>query len=302
MEKSFEERIQDWKLDFDRALSLPMHGMLPSPPDPRDYSVDDIPVSSAKVPERHVLPESPIIYNQGQTPYCGGASGAGIATAHFSVYGGVPRGGFSMTFLYWLAKKYDGIPYVDGTYIRTILKVMQKYGCAPLQEAPFSVSSIDITARALQEAEHYKIGSYARLGGIRDIKEALARGLYVIIGTLVTRDNWNRVGGYLSYPAGELYGGHATFLYGYDNNKSNDGVDSHLGYYKGQNSWGTDWGSGGRFFLPYDYHGMKVEDKNTFLEAWAVSFPEYENSSKSSKSCIKRPFVDKLRDIRNRLF
>ncbi len=296
MEKTFEERIQDWVNDFDKASKMPMHGILPSPPDPRDYAVEDIPVATVRIPDFHILNESPIVYNQGQTPYCGGASGAGIATAYYDVYNMVPKGGFSMTFLYWLSKQYDGIPDIDGTYIRTILKMMHKYGCAPLGTTPFSVNKIDITPNALKEAENYRIESYARLNNMNDIKQAMVKGLYVIIGTLVTKDNWSRVGGYLSFPAGELYGGHATFLYGYDNSIDNSGIDPHIGYYLGQNSWGTDWGNGGMFFLPYDYHGMKVDNKNTFLEAWAVKFPEVsaKKEDESKISCPKRDKVLKL--------
>ena len=295
LDKLFEERIHDWRCEFDEAVKMSMHGLLPSPPDPRDYSVDDIPVAAVRIPEEFILNRSPIVYNQGQTPYCGGASGAGVATAFYDQFNLVPRGGFSMTFLYWLAKRYDGIPNIDGTYIRTVLKMMHKYGCAPLSEAPFSTMRIDITDKAFKEAERYKIDSYARLRGLSDIKSAVARGLYIIIGTMVTRDNWNRVGGYLSYPAGELYGGHATFLYGYSNSMSNDGIDRHIGYHLGQNSWGVEWGDGGRFYLPYDYHDMKLDNgRETFLEAWAVKFPDEEKSD--SDKCVK------FFDIFKRLF
>lgn len=45
----------------------------------------------------------------------------------------------------------------------------------------------------------------------------------------------------------EEYGGHAVLLVGYD-------ADGFLA----KNSWGTDWGAGGYFVVPYDYHRMYV--------------------------------------------
>jgi len=288
--KNYEERIQDWHHLIDDLERKPLQGILPSPPDPRDYSIEDIPVTSWRLPDTMMLPKSPFILDQGQTPYCAGASGAGIANAYFNQYGLMPAQGFSMTFLYWLAKTYDGIPDRPGTYIRTILKMMQKYGCAPEILAPYSTSRININQQALREAEDYKIESYARLGNSYDIKLALNRGMYVIIGTLVTRGNWSRQHGYISHPIGELYGGHATFFWGYD-----DKIEAHhKGYYLGQNSWSEEWGYKGYFFLPYDYHNITLDGRPKFLEAWAVKFYDIEPRQE------KEEIEDKKKDNKTR--
>jgi len=268
MSKTFEERIQDWYNLINRIKQAPMPGLVPSPPDPRDYRVEDIPVAAVRVPEKYVLPTSPIVLNQGNTPYCGGASAAGIANAYYNTYSLMPHGGFSMSFIYWLAKQYDGIPEIQGTYIRTVLKIIQKYGCAPESLAKFSTSKIVITPEALRAAEDYKIEAYARLNTITDIQLALTRGLYIIVGTLVTSENWNRQQGFLSYPKGDLYGGHASFFFGYDSLLQKE----HQGYYNGQNSWGERWGDRGRFYLPYDYLKMTYNNMPAFLEAWGVKF------------------------------
>ncbi len=280
MERTYEQQVQDWIKYMEEIEEMPCPGIVPSPPDPRDYTIDDIPLTAARLPSFRSLPASPIILNQGQTPYCAGASGAGIANAFFNQTSQMPNAGFSMAFLYWLAKRYDGIPNTNGTYIRTILKIMKKYGCASENLAPYATSAIPITNKAVEEASKYKVKSYARLRNVYNIKEALNKGLYVLIGTLVTRGNWAREKGFLSYPIGDLYGGHGTFLFGYDDLLANE----HTGYMFGQNSWGNRWGDNGRFYLPYDYFNMTHQGRNKFMEAWAVEFdpivPEKEEEEK----------------------
>ncbi len=271
--QTYEERIQEWQKTIEELKSLKYQGIMPSPPDPRDYGIESIPVSVVRsLPEKHINPKPPIIQDQGQTSFCAGATGAGIAKAVFSQYGKMPSKGFSMNFLYWLAKEYDGIPDTEGTFPRTVLKVMQKYGCAPEISLPYSVGRVEIPTTALRSAEDYKISVYARLATIQQIKQALADGNYVFVATMVTSDNWKAQKGYLSMPKGDLYGGHATFFYGYDDTLK---YGNHDGYFHGINSWGSGWGDKGSFYMPYDYyHSARIGSIKAFLEAWVVKFPE----------------------------
>jgi hypothetical protein len=269
MGKTYEERIRDWQQITEKIKKTIIPGVLPSPPDPRDYNVEDIPIATPRLPNKYILPIPPIVLNQGNTPYCGGASGAGIANAYYHSHSMMPKEGFSMAFIYWICKRYDGIPGVRGTYIRTVLKVMQKYGCAPESLARFSPYQIDISPEALRAAENYKIEAYAKLNTLSDIQIALNKNMYIIVGTLVTSKNWNTSNGFLSLPKGDLYGGHATFFFGYDNLLDKG---YHLGYNIGQNSWGEQWGDKGRYFLPYDYLKATYEGQPAFLEAWGVKF------------------------------
>lgn len=297
MSRTYEENINQWKESFKYLAKAPRPGVLPSPPDPRDYSVDDMPVASLRTPPQHFLPESPFVLDQKNTGYCAGASGAGIGNSYYHYFNMLPQQGFSMTFLYWLAKEYDGIPHLEGTYIRTILKIMHKYGMASEQLAPFSLNRINISGAALREAEHYKIEAYSRLRTWGEMQKALAKGLYIIIGTLVTRNNWNRPGGFLSYPSGALYGGHATFNFGYDNFLSH----AHNGYFYCQNSWGSYWGDKGKFYLPYDYLRMTYEGRPVFLEAWAVKFFDIQREeSLTEKEQIKKNILERIDDVQRR--
>ena len=289
-----EEQVSKWA---EIMAAVPDGGILPSPPDPRDYSVARVTSTTHTIPTSHSLPRSPLILNQGNTGYCAGASGAGIANSYYFYHDLLPQDGFSMTFLYWLAKEYDGIPHLDGTYIRTLLKVMKKYGVAPLALAPFSERRIYISPEALKAAEEYKVEAYARLTSLYDIKSALLKGLYVIMGTLVTRDNWNRPDGFLSYPSGPLYGGHATFNDGYNSLLKRE----HKGYLLGQNSWGDRWGDYGRFYLPYDFLDMTLPNGiPVFLEAWAVKFEEVKPDFNDPRKHINQNIRDRIENIKDR--
>jgi len=257
----------------------PKFCVIPSPPDDRDYRLCQLNIQAlrnSELPKKVINPPPPWILDQENTPFCGGASGAGSGNAHYKRFKRLPYKGFSMTFLYWLAKMYDGAPDVEGTYIRTINKVMKKYGLCEEVLAPFDKMKTwsAITTEMIENAEQYKIESYGILDDIQDIKSALADGNYVIIGTIVTSKNWNTEDGFLGLPHGYILGGHATFLYGYDDDLEHG---NHKGYFYGVNSWGDSWGDEGKFYLPYDYYHWESKDIPgfvAFLEAWAVKFQE----------------------------
>ncbi len=284
--KNYEEKIQEWEeivhIIDEGGDEL---GLYPSPPDPRDYTIDDIPLTAMSLPDTLMLTPSPIVLDQQRTSYCAGASGAGVTNAYYNNLNLMPQTGFSMSFLYWLCKEYDGIPDKKGTYIRTLLKIMKKYGVASEALAPFSENRISISPSALREAEEYKIESYARLNSLSDIKEALYKGMYIIIGTIVTRENWNRT--FLGQPSGSLYGGHATHLFGYDDLLIEPNKSEPKGYFYGQNSWGERYHAKGRFYLPYDYYTSYIhQGRKAFMEAWGVKF--YDLDEEGNKKENKR--------------
>lgn len=251
----FESRINEWRKLVD---SLPENqAILPSPPDPRDYSE---PLLAFPLPPKVTLPVYKILHQEG-TPFCGGASGAGAA-------GGFYQQHFSMTYLYWLCKRYDGIPDRPGTYLRTVCKVMNKYGCAPESEMQFSDRS-NPEIKGFAAAKRYQVKDYYQVMTLNDMKTALVRGHYLLLATIVTAPDWRRDnGGWINGAAGEFRGGHATYLYGYDDNLSH----KHEGYFLGGNSWGEQWGNKGKFYLPYDYLTMKHNGRDSFIEAWSLGF------------------------------
>ena len=47
--------------------------------------------------------------------------------------------GFSPLYAYTLAKKYDGIPFQEGTYPRTMLSILLNYGILPEDDLPYDL-------------------------------------------------------------------------------------------------------------------------------------------------------------------
>lgn len=94
-----------------------------------------------------------------------------------------------------------------------------------------------------------KISNYAIIPSLRVMKASIIMNGPCMIATLVkslTRDDfWN---GY------ENYGGHATCVIGYDDDKEALLI---------RNSWGTSFGDNGYVWMPY-------KDFNKIIEAWAI--------------------------------
>ena len=284
---SYEEKYSEWfkkmmKLKELKDKGYPVY-IYPSPPDERDFQFKDIMLSCMPLkkdfPSKISLHLSPLVLNQEDAPFCAGASLAGIYNSYYDYYDNMPPEGFSMAFAYWMAKEYDNLNE-EGTYLRTILKIGQHYGLCRESLLPLKNAKIKpvITQEMLDDAAKYKIKRYALLNSLEEIKRALANGFYILIGTIVTSDNWdNPPDGFLGLPYGYIKGGHGTFGWGYDDFLK--GWDRFVktyweGYIKAQNSWGKEWGDEGKFYIPYEYYFWKSLDlgMNAFLEAWLVEF------------------------------
>ncbi|AKL95033.1 hypothetical protein CACET_c15840 [Clostridium aceticum] len=177
------------------------------------------------------------------------------------------------------AKKEDGIPNTPGTYIRVAMKIIQKYGLCPEKFCPSGkgVKNTVLTDTMMRQAAQYKIKAYYQLQGLEEIKNAIANGMYVAVGTMVTENNWktniDKNKGHLNKPDGTLLGGHATFLMSFDNYYKFADL---IGYQEGQNSWGKEWANQGRYFISYAYQkwplSLDILEGLTFMEAWAIEF------------------------------
>ena len=263
---SYEEKYSEWfkqmmKLKKLEEEGYPVH-IYPSPPDERDFTVKSVslPFKADKkdIPPKIKLHLSPLVLDQENTPFCAGFSLAGIYNSHYDYYENMPEA-FSGSFAYWMAKEYDGIPDEDGTYLRTVLKIGQMYGLCresllPLKDAK---QKPVITQEMLDDAKKHKIKRYVKLETLEEIKNCLANGYYIIVGTIITKENWeNPPNGFLSLPYGFLMGGHATYGWGHHDHLR--GVDrfrdaDYEGYLLGMNSWG-DWADSGKFYIPYEYY------------------------------------------------
>ena len=217
-----------------KQITIPIGGAIPSPIDKRDVLTSEVFPLPVRIAPDFPPPFDLTILNQGNTPHCVGYSSATIKQEKEL------RERNSLVFdgdwIYDECKKIDNYTG-NGTYLRVAMKVLQKTGAKPKDEAD-------------SEAIQYRIGGYAKVDDLSF--EGLKKAIYVN-GILLAGFHGSNTGWQTAYvrspKSGEETWGHAVALIGYNKN-----------YIIGQNSWGN-WGDGGLFYVSKDYMPF---------EAWAI--------------------------------
>jgi hypothetical protein len=132
----------------------------------------------------------------------------------------------------------------EGTFIRNTFKAAMILGIAPSNAMPFDPHKVNErpTWAAMRSAYDQRcVKGYYRItssGGqrIMDIKRALATGHPVVYGLNITEEWFDYNNGVIEN-TGNSVGGHAMFIMGHYRDE----------WFKGQNSWGVDWGEHGRY-------------------------------------------------------
>lgn len=140
----------------------------------------------------------------------------------------------------------------SGSSPLNALQLIVDDGAATLASMPYNQRDYTTqpSSEAIAEAAHYKADSFVRVSSITQIKNALASKTPVTIG-IYTDSSFHRLSGSNSVYNGfngelaDEHGRHMVTITGYDNNRFG-------GAFKVINSWGTDWGDNGFFWLPYD--------------------------------------------------
>jgi len=205
---------------------LPPGGCLPSLPDGRDVLASQVSPIPQRIPEICLPPFDLDILNQKQEPSCVGFTSAAIKQEKelrekiVEVFDG--------SWIYRKCKEIDNWAG-DGTYLRTGMKILQKFGAKPLGGKE-------------EDSIRYKIGGYARVDDLsfEGLKKAIFVSGALMAGFTGSNAGWQTA--YIKPPkAGEATWGHAVILCGYNKD-----------FLIGQNSWG-DWGESGLFYVPKDY-------------------------------------------------
>jgi len=155
----------------------------------------------------------------------------------------------------------------SGSNISDALSLFVSQGCASLATDPYSDTDYTTqpSAAARKEASAYKAIDWKTLNGTDEIKAVLANNLPVVCGIAVF-DSFQNLSGpgsvYNTY-TGNLDGGHAVTIVGYDDNKFG-------GAFRIINSWGTSWGDNGFFWLPYSDINQTVQGTPVFREAYSL--------------------------------
>ncbi len=240
-------------------------------------------MSATTLPRRAILTDyAPTPSHQGRQGSCVGwaASYCGRTILHARQTGADPDNVvFSPSYLY----NQIALENCQGAYMQNAMKTMKQGGVLPLRDYPYDDRSCSaLPSRAEQQkAADFRTKGYNRLTlpgsygtDIDGVKQSLAQGAPVVIGMMVGgtfmtemrgRDAWRPTQrDYSQYG----YSGHAMCLVGYDDNKNG-------GSFLLQNSWGTDWGNGGRAWVTYaDFNKFNKEAYGLYPMGTSEQFDE----------------------------
>jgi len=175
----------------------------------------------------------------------------------------------SRLFIYYQERLIEGTIYYDsGAYIRDGIKACYTYG-APLESLwPYNINkwATRPSTTAYTDALKRKVTGYQRCTNYTNVKAALAAGNPVTIGFYVYSSFEGSITtntGMMPYPnvnTEQFLGGHAVCVVGYNDNLNG-------GRFICRNSWGTNWGDRGYFYMPYQV----IQNISMSSDFWLIS-------------------------------
>ena len=216
--------------------------------DTRDYKYTVTPKASPNIVDLRAFC-SPI-ENQGSLGSCTGQAIAG-AIELLNKRNRKPTD-VSRLFIYYYERLLLGtVNYDSGAYIRDGIKATNHYGASLESYWPYDIRKFrqEPISEAKTDALNRKVTRYERVNDFNGCVDALSNGYPVIMGFRVydsfMSKNVARTG-IMPYPNTKrerLLGGHAVLLVGYNKAKK---------VFIVRNSWGTNWGDKGYFYMPFD--------------------------------------------------
>jgi C1A family cysteine protease len=165
----------------------------------------------------------------------------------------------SPQFLYYIERQLDGtLDQGDcGSTGETSCKAINQFGVCQESGDPYNVANLSVapTAAQLQDALSFKAGAYHSLFTTQDVKLCINSGYRVRIGMDVYQSFEDiKSDGLMPIPNAskeQLLGGHEILIFAYDDTVKCPGAQA-PGAVRVRNSWGTGWGLGGDFWMPYE--------------------------------------------------
>lgn len=221
--------------------------VVPSPLDTRDWQFGKLATQSLlnqKLPDsvdltKYMLP----IRDQGKLPTC-------VAFAGASLREYIAKR--DTNFLAYLAPNFIYLnrdPFIDGMYIRNMLKIVQRSGVPPEDKCKYNVitTKSGIPADAWNIAKSFTIYNYALVNTLQECKLALNTfGPCVVIFPVYnfTYQFFKKISSRDTF-----LGFHCVTIVGYDPVKG----------FKIRNSWGPAWGYQGYTWYPFSDWGKHIE-------------------------------------------
>jgi C1A family cysteine protease len=241
------------------------YGWTPDRPDQRDRLYAAIAAPPKKLPPSADLrPLCSPVEDQGQLGSCTANALAGSLEFLEKKAGQVPAD-LSRLFIYYNEREMEGTINDDaGAAIRDGVKSLVNIGVCAEEQWPYAVSKFTQKppAACYKSAVAHQVLSYHRILSLMEMKSCLAEGYPFVFGFTVYESFESATvakSGKLSLPKKKekSMGGHAVMAVGYDDKTKRFIV---------RNSWGTDWGMGGYFTMPYDY----ASDRNLSDDFWTL--------------------------------
>lgn len=227
--------------------SIQRYGWKPSLPDLRDQTADTNGLNI--VPEVDPRHEQPDPYDQSQLGSCTANAIAG-SIEYNCILDGKPFGTPSRLDIYYGERMIEGdLGQGDtGAFGRDGFKFAHSTGVIPEADWPYDINKY--AKKPPDDVAHrFKIGSYKAVPRNKSAMQAVLTNKQTIAFGFTVYESFESDGvahtGVVPVPArGEqVLGGHEVLLIGYLKNEP--------GYALCRNSWGTNWGLGGYFLMPW---------------------------------------------------
>jgi len=211
------------------------------------------------------------IYEQGSIGSCT-ANALGAAYHFAQVSQGYTDFVPSRLFIYYNERRLEGHVHSDsGSSLRSGVKSLCGYGVCDEGTWPYIESKLTMqpSEQAYREAMEHQVFEYARVPhSIKDMRAVLSAGFPFAFGMILYNSFMMNplvaATGRVMMPMGccdSAQGGHAVLAVGYDDDRE---------VFIVRNSWGSSWGDGGYFYLPYEY----MESGALVMDLWAIKAVE----------------------------
>tara|TARA_Y100000389_G_C17448830_1_gene513334 strand:+ start:853 stop:1767 length:915 start_codon:yes stop_codon:yes gene_type:complete len=251
-----------------------IYGWRPDLPDHRDLMGDFSHMFSSLPNKIDLRPNCPKVYNQGKLGSC--TANAIAAAFEYDQMKEKANGKDidifvpSRLFIYYCERNMeDSTDHDSGAMIRDGIKVVHRLGCC--DEKIWSYDIRKFTDKppdsVYEDALNHKCVKYMRLHQCkRTLKACLASGFPFVFGfTVLSSFETEEVAksGKMPMPkdGDKTLGGHAVCAVGYD-----DEMECFIV----RNSWGSEWGDEGYFYMPYKY----ITNSGLASDFWSIRFVE----------------------------